>query len=85
MDEEIIALVAVTLLFGGPLVAFVSARALRCAENVIRAAVETRLKLQMIERGYSVQEIERLCATSIPRDFFASAASPVGPAKPIKA
>ncbi len=91
MEEELVALVAMTLIFGGPMICYVVQRALAMIENLGRVHLESKLKTLMIERGYSVQEIERIC--SVPVDATAvqnvmrsdGYPAAVGPQKPIRA
>ncbi len=86
MFDEIVPVVAIAFVFGGPLVGILGVRLIRCIESVSRAAIDNRLKIRMIDRGYSVQEIERLCEIPLDHDAVRrSLACPVGPAKPIKA
>jgi hypothetical protein len=90
MDEEVIALAAVILMFGGPTVCYVIHRVMTMVENMGRVHLESKLKTTMIERGYSVQEIERLCATPLDATAAQQAMRPdaypsaVGPQKPIR-
>lgn len=91
MEEEFIAFAALTLIFGGPAVCYIVQRTLRAVENLGRVHLETKLKTLMIERGYSVQEIERLCAVPVDPQtaknvvWYGGYPEAVGPQKPIKA
>lgn len=85
MDEEIIALVGIIMVFGAPLVGIVLTRAFKACENVVKHYNETRLKLKMVERGYSVAEIERLCTLPVDHHQLNNAWSVVGPEKAVRA
>ncbi len=86
MDEEIIAVVAVSLIFGGPVLAIIIKSVLKTVERMARDHQETVLRMKMVDRGYSATEIERVCR--LPESDRQRAAVddwvPVMPAKPAK-
>jgi hypothetical protein len=87
MDEEVIAVVALCLIFGAPCVVMILSRLFKTIENTARGHQETVLRMKMIDRGYSASEIERVC--KLPLDDRKRAAEsadwvPVAPAKPAK-
>jgi hypothetical protein len=91
MEDGIVAVVSVALLFGGPAICVVFCRACKLIDSLGRAHMESKLKTTMIERGYSVQEIERLCSMPVDPEAveyarrYCDAARAVGPQKPVKA
>lgn len=54
-------------------------------ENVSLQRAEANLKLEMIRKGFSANEIERVCQTKFdPKAFQNSDWTPIAPAKPAK-
>jgi len=86
MQEEVIAIVAISLLFGGPFAVMIITRVLKTVETMARNHQETVLRMKMVDRGYSASEIERVCRLP-EKDRQQGAADdwvPVTPAKPAK-
>jgi hypothetical protein len=87
MEEEVIAIVAICLIFGAPCVVMILTRLFKTIENTARGHQETVLRMKMIDRGYSASEIERVCKLPLDeRKRSAESADwvPVAPAKPAK-
>ncbi len=64
MDGEIIGLVAVVLLFGGPMIWGITETVMSNWRKAKLAEQDAVLKKDMIERGFSADEIERVLASS---------------------
>lgn len=62
MDFDIIGLVAVILLFGGPLIAAIAYFVCQAWVKVANHEKDVELKHRMLEAGMSVDEIERIMA-----------------------
>ncbi|MBX9584910.1 MAG: hypothetical protein K2X87_31785 [Gemmataceae bacterium] len=65
-DEALIPIVAVTTVFGAPLVWFVVDTIASNWRQVRVAEQNAHLKQQMVERGYSADEIVRVLEAGVP-------------------
>ncbi len=86
MDEEIIAILAISLLFGGPVLVIIVSKILHTVQSMARDHQETVLRMKMIDRGYSASEIERVCRLPL-KDRTRAADNewvPLTPAKPAR-
>ncbi len=81
--QNTVEVLAISLLFGGPILFGLSYTAIKSLESLIRHGRETNLKMQMVERGFSAAEIQLvLQQTGETADGDGCAPPPVG--KPIK-
>lgn len=87
IPSSVIGLVAVCCILGGPFVIGIIAVVMKTFESILRTRSETKLKLQMIQRGFSAVEIERVCKTAASGKADTNSAhwQPIAPVKPVKA
>jgi hypothetical protein len=68
MNTGIIPLVAVVIALGGSLLWGLVATITHMVISISRQRAEANLKLEMIRRGYSASEIERICGAQVTVD-----------------
>jgi hypothetical protein len=66
MNASIIPLAAIVLSLGGALVWGLVATVAQMAVTISRQRAEANLKLEMIRRGYTASDIERICNVQVP-------------------
>jgi hypothetical protein len=87
MNVSVIPLVTIVLALGGALIWGLVATVAQMAVTISRQRAEANLKLEMIRRGYSPSDIERVCSIQVPPGTRVDAGdwSPVTPPpKPAK-
>jgi hypothetical protein len=87
MNPSVIPLVTIVLALGGALVWGLVATVAQMAVTISRQRAEANLKLEMIRRGYTASDIERICNLQVPPGTRVDAGdwNPVTPpAKPLK-
>lgn len=68
MDEKIIPLVTIVIALGGSLLWGLVATVTQIVAAISRQRADANLKLEMIRRGYSANEIERICNVEVSRE-----------------
>lgn len=66
MNTSLIPLIVVVLALGGSLIWGLVATLCQMAITISRQRAEANLKLEMIRRGYTASEIERICNVQVP-------------------
>lgn len=87
MNAGVIPLVAVVIALGGSLLWGLVATITHMVISISRQRADSNLKLEMIRRGYSASEIERICGAKVSADAKLPPAdwTPVTPPpKPVK-
>lgn len=85
VSSSLVSLVAVICILGGPFLCGMFAIVCRTIEKVSKQRAESSLKLEMIRRGFSANEIERVCQSKLdPKAVHDGAWNPIAPAKPAK-
>lgn len=66
MNPSVIPLVTIVLALGGALIWGLVATVAQMAVTISRQRAEANLKLEMIRRGYTASDIERICNVQVP-------------------
>lgn len=66
MSGSLIQLVFIVVFFGGASIWALVATVAQMTITISRQRAEANLKLEMIRRGYSASEIERICGVQVP-------------------
>lgn len=86
VSSGLVALVAVVCLLGGPFLCGMFHAVCSTIEKVSKQRADANLKLEMIRRGFTADDIERVCKMKLdPRHESSEDWKPIPPAKPAKA
>lgn len=87
MDSDSFALLIPIVAIGAPLATAIICRFVKMIEVASKQHYDSQIKLKMIERGYSADEIERVCQIPVKSkrgELNEASWAPIAPAKPAK-